>query len=103
MRLHQRGDEEPLDSKALLLEEGFWPWRTTPRSCIFIALMATGVSKMRRSLRAGRLGRRSEEFVAKNHVEVEWQLEATDLDLAESWLKKRSPTLIGRSNYKAGW
>ena len=27
---------------------------------------------MRRSLRAGRFGRRSEEFVAKDHVEVEW-------------------------------
>jgi hypothetical protein len=27
---------------------------------------------LRRSPRAGRLGRRSEEFVAKNHVEVEW-------------------------------
>jgi inorganic triphosphatase YgiF len=54
--------------------------------------MATGVSKMRRSLGAGRFGRRSEEFVAKDHVEVEWQIEATDLDLAESWLKKRSPT-----------
>jgi inorganic triphosphatase YgiF len=54
--------------------------------------MARGVSKMHRSLRAGRFGRRSEEFVAKDHVEVEWQLEATDLDLAESWLKKRSPT-----------
>ena len=47
---------------------------------------------MRRSLRTGRFGRRSEEFVAKDHVEVEWQLEATDLDVAESWLKKRSPT-----------
>jgi inorganic triphosphatase YgiF len=54
--------------------------------------MATGVSKMHRSLRAGHFGRRSEEFVAKDHVEVEWQLEATDLDLAESWLKKHSPT-----------
>jgi hypothetical protein len=57
---------------------------------------------MRRSLRAGRFGRRSEEFVAKNHVEVEWQLEATDLDLAESWLKKCALTSIGRSSYKAG-
>ncbi len=47
---------------------------------------------MRRSLHTGRFGRRSEEFVAKDHVEVEWQLEATDLDLAESWLMKRSPT-----------
>jgi len=55
---------------------------------------------MRRSLRAGRFGRRSEEFVAKNHVEIEWQLAATDLDLAESWLKKRSPTSIGHSSYK---
>ncbi len=54
--------------------------------------MARGVSKIRRSLRAGRFGRRSEEFVAKDHVEVEWRLEATDLDFAESWLKKRSPT-----------
>jgi hypothetical protein len=62
--------------------------------------MATGVSKMHRSLRAGRFGSRSEEFVAKNHVEVEWQLEATDL--AESWLKKLSPTSIGHSSYKAG-
>jgi hypothetical protein len=33
--------------------------------------MAAGVSKMRRSLRAGRVGRRSEELVAKDHVEVE--------------------------------
>ena len=57
---------------------------------------------MRHSLRAGRFGRRSEEFAAKNRVEVEWQLEATDLDLAESWLKKRSPTSIGNSSYKAG-
>jgi hypothetical protein len=64
--------------------------------------MATGVSKMRRSLRARRFGGRSEEFVAKNHVEVEWQLEATDLDLAESWLEKRFPTSIGHSSYKAG-
>jgi inorganic triphosphatase YgiF len=54
--------------------------------------MAAGVSKMRRSLRAGRFGRRSEGFVVKDHVEVEWQLEATDLDLAESWLKKPSST-----------
>jgi hypothetical protein len=57
---------------------------------------------MRRSLRAGRFGRRSEKFVAKDHVEVEWQLEATDLDLAESWLKKCAPTSIERSSYKAG-
>jgi hypothetical protein len=66
--------------------------------------MAAGVSKMRHSLRAGRFGRRSEEFVAKNHVEVEWHLEATatDLDLAESWLKKRSPTSIEYSSHKAG-
>lgn len=64
--------------------------------------MATGVSKMRRSLRAGRFDNQSEEFVAKDHVEVEWQLEATDLDLAESWLKKCAPTSIGRSSYKAG-
>jgi hypothetical protein len=64
--------------------------------------MATGVSKMRRSLRAERFGRRSEEFAAKNHVEVEWQLEATDVDLAESWLKQRFPTSIGHSSYKAG-
>ena len=64
--------------------------------------MATGVSKKHRSLRAERFGRRSEECVAKNHVEVEWQLEATDLDLAESWLKKRSPTSIGPYSYKAG-
>jgi hypothetical protein len=99
VRLHPRWDEEPLDSQALLLEEGFWPWRTTPRSCIFIARMATGVSKMRHSLRAGRFGRRSEEFVAKNHVEVQWQLEATDL--AESWLKKRSPTSIRHSSHEA--
>jgi hypothetical protein len=34
--------------------------------------MASGVSKMRRSLRAGRFGRWSEELVAKDHVEVEW-------------------------------
>src|SRR5215212_5761619 len=54
--------------------------------------MATGVSTMRRSPHAGRFGRRSEEFVAKDHVEVEWQFEVTDLDLAESWLKKHSPT-----------
>jgi hypothetical protein len=27
---------------------------------------------MRRSLRAGRFGRQSEEVVAKDHVEVEW-------------------------------
>ncbi len=66
--------------------------------------MAAGVSKMRHSLRAGRFGRRSEEFVAKNHVEVEWHLEATatDLDLAESWLRKCSPTSIGHSSYEAG-
>jgi hypothetical protein len=48
---------------------------------------------MRRSLRAGRFGRRSEEFVAKDHLEVEWQLEATDLDL-----KQRTE----RSNERAG-
>ena len=64
--------------------------------------MAAGVSKMRHSLRAGRFGRQSEEFVAKNHVEVEWYLEATDLDLAESWLKRRSPTSIEYSGHKAG-
>ena len=64
--------------------------------------MATGVSKKRRSLRAERFGRRSEEFAAKNHAEVEWQLEATDVDLAEKWLKQRSPTSIGHSSYKAG-
>ncbi|HEX5913071.1 MAG TPA: hypothetical protein VFY54_08095, partial [Rubrobacter sp.] len=63
---------------------------------------ATDVSKIRRSLRAERFGRRSEQFAAKNHVEVEWQLEAADLDLAESWLKQRSPTSIGHSSYKAG-
>jgi hypothetical protein len=57
---------------------------------------------MCRFLRAGRFGRRSEEFVAKNHVEVEWKLEATVLDLAESWLKQRSPTSIGHSSCKAG-
>jgi hypothetical protein len=64
--------------------------------------MATGVFKMCRSLRAGRFGRRSEEFVAKNDVEVEWQLAATDLYLAESWLRKRSPDSIEHSGYKAG-
>jgi inorganic triphosphatase YgiF len=53
--------------------------------------MAAGVSKMRRFLRTGRLSRWSEEFVTKDHVEVEWQLEATDLGLAESWLKKLFP------------
>jgi hypothetical protein len=62
--------------------------------------MATGVSKMHRFLRAGRFGSRSEENVAKNHVEVEWHLEA--MDLAESWLRKRSPTSTGHSSYKAG-
>jgi hypothetical protein len=35
--------------------------------------MAAGISKMRRSLRAGRFGRRSDELVAKDHVEVKWQ------------------------------
>jgi hypothetical protein len=102
VRLHPRRYEEPLDSQELLLEAGLLPWRTTPLSCIFIARMATGVSKMGRSLLARRFGSRSEEFVAKNHLEVERQLEATDLDLAESWLKKRSPTWIQHSSYKAG-
>lgn len=44
--------------------------------------MATGGSKASRSLRAGR----SERPAAKDHVEVEWQFEAADLDLVENWL-----------------
>ena len=47
----------------------------------------------------GVFARRSKEFVAKNHVVVEWQFGATDL--AESWLKKRSATSICHSSHKA--
>ena len=95
------GDEEPLDSQALLLEEVLALAYDSPILYIHCAY-GNERFKMRHSLRAGRFGRRSEEFAAKNHVEVEWQLTATDLDLAESWLKKRSPTSIGHSSYKAG-
>jgi hypothetical protein len=74
--------------------------------------MAAGVSKMRRSLRAGRFGRRSEEFVAKDHVEVEWhrltRLAKFELGLSAAGLNPSGASNLclkqrtERSNERAG-
>ena len=67
---------------------------------------------MRRSLRAGRFGRRSDELVAKDHVEVEWQrltnLAKFELRLSAAALNPSGASNLGLkqrtepSNEKAG-
>jgi hypothetical protein len=74
--------------------------------------MAAGVSKMHRSLRAGRFGRRSEEFVAKDHMEVEWhrltRLAKFELGLSAAGLNPSVASNLGlkqrteRPNERAG-
>jgi hypothetical protein len=74
--------------------------------------MAAGVSKMRRSLRAGRFGRRSEGFVAKDREEVEWhrltRLVKFELGLSAAGLNPSGASNLGlkqrteRSNERAG-
>jgi hypothetical protein len=72
-----------------------------------------GVSKMRRSPRAGRFfSRRSEEFVAKDHLEVEWhrltRLAKFELGLSAAALNPSGASNLGlkqrteRSNERAG-